>query len=92
MMDFANSIDPAIVSANSAPTNSVIDQAQETFNDVRASTQQKIAQQDKLATMGEVVAKVNYDMRNVLSSALLVSDRLSYSDDPKQQKSAVIVQ
>jgi peptidoglycan/LPS O-acetylase OafA/YrhL len=34
MMDFANSIDPAIVSANSAPTNSVIDQAQETFNDV----------------------------------------------------------
>ena len=92
MMDFANSIDPAIVSANSAPTNSVIDQAQETFNDVRASTQQKIAQQDKLATMGEVVAKVNHDMRNVLSSALLVSDRLSYSDDPKQQKSAVIVQ
>ena len=83
-MDFANSIDPAIVSANSAPTNSVIDQAQETFNDVRASTQQKIAQQDKLATMGEVVAKVNHDMRNVLSSALLVSDRLSYSDDPKQ--------
>jgi signal transduction histidine kinase len=42
--------------------------------------------------MGEVVAKVNHDMRNVLSSALLVSDRLSYSDDPKQQKSAVIVQ
>jgi len=92
MTAFVDGFDPSFASANSAPTNSVIDEAQETFNDVRASTQQKFAQQDKLATMGEVVAKVNHDMRNVLSSALLVSDRLGYSDDSKQQKSAVIVQ
>ena len=48
-------------------------------------------QREKLASMGEAVAKVNHDMRNVLSSALLVSDSLENSDDPKVKKSAKIV-
>jgi signal transduction histidine kinase len=41
-----------------------------------------LAQQKGLASLGEAVAKVNHDLRNILATARLVSNRLSRSDDP----------
>jgi signal transduction histidine kinase len=35
-----------------------------------------------LAALGEAVAKINHDLRNVLANAQLVSDRLAQSADP----------
>ena len=40
-----------------------------------------------LAALGEAVSKINHDLRNMLSSAVLVSDRLEQSDDPEIRKS-----
>ena len=44
-----------------------------------------------MAALGEAVAKINHDMRNVLSSAVLVSDNLTNSKDPKVARAAPLV-
>jgi signal transduction histidine kinase len=43
---------------------------------------QALAQKTRLAALGEAVSKLNHDLRNILSTALLVSDRLEQSADP----------
>lgn len=51
-------------------------------DDVRAA----LRQQSHLAALGTAVAKVNHDLRGILSSALLVSDRLETSQDPSVRR------
>jgi signal transduction histidine kinase len=45
-------------------------------------------QRERLADIGEAVAKINHDMRNVLSSATLVADTLIASEDPRVRRAA----
>ena len=45
-----------------------------------------LKQKEKLATLGEAMTKINHDLRNILSTARLVSDRLSMSDDPEVKR------
>ena len=45
-----------------------------------------LRQRQHLAALGEAVAKINHDLRNVLSTAQLVSARLEGSEDPQVQK------
>jgi signal transduction histidine kinase len=40
----------------------------------------------RLAALGEAVAKINHDLRNMLTSAQLASERLAASGDPKVAK------
>lgn len=49
---------------------------------------QALAQKARLAALGEAVAKINHDLRNILSSAQLVSDSLTDSGDPKVRRMA----
>ncbi len=42
----------------------------------------------RLAALGTAVAKISHDLRNILSSALLVADRLQETDDPAAQRAA----
>ncbi len=46
--------------------------------ELRAALQQK----SHLASLGEAVAKINHDLRNMLASAQLLADRLESSTDP----------
>jgi signal transduction histidine kinase len=41
-----------------------------------------LQQKNRLAALGLAVAKINHDLRNLLSAAQLFSDRLNESDDP----------
>jgi signal transduction histidine kinase len=41
-----------------------------------------LAQKARLAALGAAVGKINHDLRNLLSSAVLLSDRLERSQDP----------
>jgi signal transduction histidine kinase len=41
-----------------------------------------LQQRSRLAALGTAVAKIQHDLRNILSSAQLASDRLSASEDP----------
>jgi signal transduction histidine kinase len=45
-----------------------------------------LRQKSRLANLGLAVSKINHDLRNMLSSAQLISDRLSTSADPMVQK------
>ena len=91
MTDFAN--DPYQPRSGTIyqDDQSIISDAQQALNVLQTATRRELVQREKLASMGEAVAKVNHDMRNVLSSALLVSDSLDHSDDPRVKKSAKIV-
>ncbi len=50
--------------------------------ELRAALQQKT----HLANLGTAVSKINHDLRNILASAQLVSDRLAMLDDPAVQR------
>ena len=45
-----------------------------------------LKQRAHLAALGTAVAKINHDLRGILASALLVSDRLSNIDDPEVRR------
>ena len=45
----------------------------------------------RLATLGEAVAKINHDLRGILSTAQLVSDRLAGSNDPEVRRTTPLL-
>ena len=48
----------------------------------------EISQRKNLANLGLAVAKINHDMRNMLASAQILSDRLATTTDPLAQRLA----
>ncbi len=42
-----------------------------------------LTQKTRLAALGAAVSKINHDLRNLLASAILLSDRLEQSQDPE---------
>ena len=49
---------------------------------MQQTLQRTLKEQKNLADLGLAVSKINHDMRNILSSAQLMSDRLADVDDP----------
>jgi len=47
-----------------------------------------LRQKDRLAQLGGAVAKISHDLRNVLTVAQLLADRMESSDDPTVQRAA----
>jgi len=45
-----------------------------------------LRQNQRLAELGSAVTKINHDLRNILATATLVSDRIASIDDPEVQK------
>jgi signal transduction histidine kinase len=45
-----------------------------------------LRQQERLAQLGTAVSKMSHDLRNILATAQLVSDRIASSDDPAVRK------
>ncbi|MCQ2005512.1 sensor histidine kinase [Rhizobium sp. NRK18] len=52
------------------------------LSQMEAQLQRTLKQQRNLADLGLAVSKINHDMRNILASAQLMSDRLADVDDP----------
>jgi signal transduction histidine kinase len=65
--------------------------AQRELGAMQVGLRAALKQREKLATLGEAVTKINHDLRNILSTARLVSDRLSMSDDPEVKRSTPIL-
>jgi signal transduction histidine kinase len=55
---------------------------------MQSELQKTLKQQKNLAELGLAVSKINHDMRNVLASVQLISDRLSDADDPMVKRLA----
>ncbi|GAA6156201.1 HAMP domain-containing sensor histidine kinase [Pyruvatibacter sp. HU-CL02332] len=62
--------------------------AERELADMQGELRQALRQKTRLAALGTAVSKINHDLRNILASAQLISDRLAGVDDPQVQKLA----
>lgn len=62
--------------------------AQRAIARMQATLAQQLRQQKHLAALGLAVSKINHDLRNMLASAQLISDRLNALPDPNVQRFA----
>jgi signal transduction histidine kinase len=72
------------------PASSVTEvrEAEETLQSLQTQLTGALRQRERLAQLGGAVAKVSHDLRNILSSAQLFTDRLELSEDPKVKRMA----
>ncbi len=63
-----------------------IGQLQREFYDMKQGVRASFKQRERLATLGMAVAKINHDLRNVLASASLVSERLENDQEERIAK------
>lgn len=78
----ANPDDPAAVVQLSGRRDE-IGRAETELNLMQADLRVALNSRARLAALGEAVAKINHDLRNMLTSAQLASERLASSKDPK---------
>jgi signal transduction histidine kinase len=62
--------------------------AERELHHMQSELSSMLSQKSRLASLGLAVSKISHDLRNMLSSAHLISDRLSMIDDPTVQKFA----
>ena len=68
--------------------NDEIGIAQQRLAFLQGDLQQTLRQKQRLADLGLAVSKINHDLRNILASAQLFSDRLTALPDPMVQRFA----
>ena len=62
--------------------------AEEALQSMQTQLTGALKQKDRLAQLGGAVAKVSHDLRNILTSAQLFTDRIESSDDPLVKRMA----
>jgi hypothetical protein len=65
-----------------------IGRAQRAAADMAEQVRNALKQRERLAALGAAVARIGHDLRNMLSTAQLVADRLSRSEDPDVRRLA----
>jgi signal transduction histidine kinase len=60
-----------------------IGRAESELGRMQADLRAALASRARLAALGEAVAKINHDLRNMLTSAQIASERMAASGDPK---------
>jgi signal transduction histidine kinase len=63
-------------------------QAEESLESLQNQLTGALRQKQRLSQLGEAVAKVSHDLRNILTTAQLFADRLEVSQDPTVQRMA----
>ncbi len=73
-----------------APSSSITELriAEETLALMQTQLTSALRQKERLAGLGGAVAKVSHDLRNILTSAQLFTDRLETSEDPMVKRMA----
>jgi len=69
-----------IIAPSGAPHE--IGAAEEALADMERALARELSEKKRLAALGLAVAKINHDLRNMLTSAQLISDRLASASDP----------
>lgn len=88
MVDYAG--DPNDANKVIVPREKVIElrDAEEALNSLQTQLTSALKQRERLAQLGEAVARISHDLRNMLSVATLVADRLEMSEDPTVKRIA----
>jgi signal transduction histidine kinase len=63
-------------------------EAEETLREMEEQLTQALRQKDRLAQLGAAVAKIAHDLRNILTTATLLADRMEGVDDPTVRRVA----
>ncbi len=63
-------------------------EAEEALQSLQTELTQALKQKERLAQLGGAVAKVSHDLRNILTSAQLFTDRIESSEDPLVRRMA----
>lgn len=63
-------------------------QLEQRFADLQRAVRLSLHQKGRLAALGGAVARINHDLRNMLATASLMSERMMSSEDPQVQKLA----
>ncbi|AHM03995.1 Sensor histidine kinase in cluster with mercury reductase [Roseibacterium elongatum DSM 19469] len=61
-------------------------EAESTLQTLQTQLTASLRQRERLAQLGEAVAKISHDLRNILTTATLMADRLDTSTDPAVQR------
>ena len=62
--------------------------AQSVLAEMQTDLRGALRQQEHLAALGSAMSKINHDLRGILSTAVLMSDRLSVVDNPEVKRVA----
>ncbi len=62
--------------------------AQRELHDMQIAVRNAITQRGRLAALGTAVTKINHDLRNILSTVSLLSERLASAQDPETRATA----
>jgi len=63
-------------------------EAEDALKQLQTELTQALKQKERLAQLGGAVAKVSHDLRNILTSAQLFTDRIEMSEDPLVRRMA----
>ncbi len=63
-------------------------QAEEALNRMQTDLTGLLRQKDRLAQLGGSVARISHDLRNMLTTASMLADRMEMSNDPSVQRAA----
>jgi hypothetical protein len=63
-------------------------EAEEALKSLETQLTGSLKQKERLAQLGAAVAKISHDLRNILTSAQLFTDRIEMSEDPAVQRMA----
>ncbi len=88
MLDFSNNPEDASKVIEPSGRRDEIGVAEVQLSSMQKQVRGTMAQQRHLADLGLAVSKINHDLRNILASASLFSDRLSDLEDPVAQRLA----
>lgn len=62
--------------------------AEDALASMQRQLTQAFRQRERLAQLGQAVAKISHDLRNILTTAQLFADRMEESDDPRVKRAA----
>ena len=88
LMDFGDKPEDVTRIIKPSGASHEIGRAEEALASVQTALSRELTQKKHLAALGLAVAKINHDLRNMLASAQLFSDRLSAIADPIAQRLA----
>src|SRR5690606_25410751 len=63
-------------------------EAEDALAQMQTALTSALKQRERLANLGQAVAKISHDLRNILTTGQLFADRLEESDDPAVRRAA----
>jgi signal transduction histidine kinase len=88
LVAFRSAPEDASRQAEPQPRGDEIGFAQAEFANLQRELRASLRQRARLAAIGAAVSKIGHDLRNILATAALVSDRLAGSGDPEVRRQA----